>query len=152
MIKRLTLLAGAILSAAALASEKSVAVPAATCIGHHCAVVGGGPAFPAVAILIETGLKAPFVFHPALGIYCVVPPAVPLHPYAPLVSVATDLTVPFGPGISPAASLAEINFAGAGCHLAGAPFALEVDTFQMIPGAGPPIVVPTDNVGFSVQF
>jgi hypothetical protein len=28
----------------------------------------------------------------------------------------------------------------------------EVDTFQIIPGAAPPVVVPSDNVGFDVQF
>lgn len=155
MIKNVTLTAAAAFALSLFASDKGFAVPPATCIGHHCAVVGGGaPALAVPPVLVATGLglPAPGVFHPAVGIYCVVPPAKPLKPYVPLVSVDVDLTIPLAAGLSPGASLAHVNFAGAGCVKPGAPFALEVDTFQLVPGAGPPIAIPSNNVGFSIQF
>jgi hypothetical protein len=128
---------------------------AGTCIGKHCAIIAATPS-PAPAVVVTSfGIVVP-VLHPVPGVYCVQPVGTrPKSPYVPLVSVADDLSKPLpGTNASPAASLVEINTAGAGCPVVdppGAPF-VEVDTFSILPGAPVPIVIPSDTVGFLIQF
>ncbi len=139
-----------------LTATESFAVPLlAQCIGKHCAIVVPAP-FPAFGIVAATGLGPVPVVHPAVGIYCIEPSVIAVHPYVPLVTVDDDLSLPPfpGAGVVPADGIAEINHAAAACPAppAGKPPFLEVDTYAILPGAAPPVVVPSDTVAFDIQF
>ncbi len=127
--------------------------PPATCIGKHCAVVPPAAAPAAPVPIVETGVAV--VLHPAVGIYCVGPAGKRnVNPYVPLVTVSDNLSKSFNGNTNPAAALADIAFGAPNCPVVdppGAPF-LQVDTYSILPGAPAPIVVPSDDVGFLIQF
>jgi hypothetical protein len=156
MFRHFVVAAGVILSSVFLTTAPSFAVM--KCIAARCAIITGGTAAPGIPAVVSTPLGPGGVTHPAVGVYCIEPSAASADPYTPVVSVSDDQSVSPGGGAAAADGLAEI---GPG-PLDGNPFCpvplphkaayLEIDTYSIIPGAGTPIVVPSDSVGFNVEY